>query len=209
MPIIALSYILPTLAGIVSIGSWDEWATDGIGYGDVLGECLGYGWGVGFLVVAILSQMAIFNAYIASVLVHSSSSQMIIWHLNFWQRQVRRADYRSLNIIACDHGRYYDELHFYNADDRNSSPHADYICHIKPVTSGYSQEIPVEERDCWYIKGSKVKIYLYGCLPMIITVIALLVNGTEYFLLGFVSIGSAVLFYIAFKWLYGGLTKDN
>ena len=66
MPVIALSYILPTLAGIVSVGPWDEWATDGIGYGDVLGQCLGYGWGVGFLVVAILSQMAIFNAYIAS-----------------------------------------------------------------------------------------------------------------------------------------------
>ena len=44
MPMIAASYILPTIAGLVSLGRWDEWGTDGIGYGDVLTEFLGYGW---------------------------------------------------------------------------------------------------------------------------------------------------------------------
>ncbi len=66
MPMIAASYILPTIAGLVSLGRWDEWGTDGIGYGDVLTEFLGYGWGVAFLVIAILSQAAIFNSYIAA-----------------------------------------------------------------------------------------------------------------------------------------------
>ena len=42
---------------------------------------------------------------------------------------------------------------------------------------------------------------------MVIATIGLLVNGTEYFLLGFISIGSAVVFYILFKWLYGGMYK--
>ena len=42
---------------------------------------------------------------------------------------------------------------------------------------------------------------------MIIAVIALLVNGTEYFLLGFVSIGSGLAAYIVFKLIYGGLYK--
>lgn len=44
-------------------------------------------------------------------------------------------------------------------------------------------------------------------LPIVISVIGILVNGTEYFLLGFVSIGSAVVVYIIFKRLYGGLYK--
>ena len=43
--------------------------------------------------------------------------------------------------------------------------------------------------------------------PMVIAVIGLLVNGTEYFLLGFVSIGSAVVAYIIFKWIYGGMAR--
>ena len=42
---------------------------------------------------------------------------------------------------------------------------------------------------------------------MFIAVIGLLVNGTEYFLLGFVSIGSAVVAYIIIKWIYGGLYR--
>ena len=42
---------------------------------------------------------------------------------------------------------------------------------------------------------------------MFIAVIGLLVNGTEYFLLGFCSIGSAFIFYLPIKWIYGGLYK--
>ena len=66
---------------------------------------------------------------------------------------------------------------------------------------------PVEERNCWYIKGSDFKIKVYALAPMMIAIIGLLVNGTEYFLLGFVSIGSAVVFYIIFKLMYGGMYK--
>lgn len=210
MPIIALSYILPTLAGIVSIGSWDEWATDGIGYGDVLGECLGYGWGVGFLVVAILSQMAIFNAYIAS----GSRAFFVIAddHLapKFLAKTSAKSGLPVLSILLLAIMVVIMMNFTFTTLMIVTAP----LMLIIYVTLSLSllvirRKYPVEERDCWYIKGSKVKIYLYGCLPMIITVIALLVNGTEYFLLGFVSIGSAVLFYIAFKWLYGGLTKDN
>ena len=66
---------------------------------------------------------------------------------------------------------------------------------------------PVEERSCWYIKGGRLKISAYALAPMIIAVIGLLVNGTEYFLLGFVSIGSGLVFYIIFKLIYGGMYK--
>ena len=41
MPLIAISYILPTIAGIASVGHWSEWGTEGLGYGDVLTQSLG------------------------------------------------------------------------------------------------------------------------------------------------------------------------
>lgn len=66
---------------------------------------------------------------------------------------------------------------------------------------------PVEKRDCYYISGGKFKVGLYALAPMIIAVIGLLVNGTEYFLLGFISIGSGLIAYIIFKLIYGGLYK--
>lgn len=69
------------------------------------------------------------------------------------------------------------------------------------------KKFPVEDRTCWYIPGSGLKIRIIAFLPMIIAVIGLLVNGTEYFLLGFLSIGSGAVFYVIFKILYGGLYK--
>ena len=51
MPLIALSYILPTVAGLCSIGSWESWSTEStegtVGYADVLTQNLGQAWGSG------------------------------------------------------------------------------------------------------------------------------------------------------------------
>ena len=74
MPLIALTYILPTLGGLASLpaGSWENWSTEGgftsesVGYATVLTENLGTVWGYLFLIVAIISQCAIFNTYLAS-----------------------------------------------------------------------------------------------------------------------------------------------
>lgn len=208
MPIIALSYILPTLAGLVSIGNWQEWGTDGLGFGDVLGECLGYGWGVGFMVIAIIGQAAIFNSYIAAgsrgffVLADDNLCPKFLVKVNkrggvpvfailligITTVVMMNFDFEILLIICCP------------------------LTLMIYVVMGISMIIirkrfPVEDRDCWYIKGSKIKVYIYALLPVVIAIIAMLVNGTEYFLLGFVAIVSALVFYIIFKPIYGGLHK--
>lgn len=64
-PVIALSYLLPTLAGIASVGQWTKWATDGsgaVGYMDVLIQNIGMWAGIAFLIIAILSNCSIFNS---------------------------------------------------------------------------------------------------------------------------------------------------
>ena len=74
MPLVALTYILPTLGGLASLpqGSWENWSTEGgfnaesVGYATILTEHLGTAWGYVFLVIAIVSQCAIFNTYLAS-----------------------------------------------------------------------------------------------------------------------------------------------
>ncbi|MEG0156892.1 MAG: APC family permease, partial [Anaerovoracaceae bacterium] len=74
MPLIAATYVLPTLGGLAALpaGSWENWSTDGgfdgstIGYATVLTENLGQAWGYLFLFIAIISQCAIFNTYLAS-----------------------------------------------------------------------------------------------------------------------------------------------
>ena len=46
---------------------------------------------------------------------------------------------------------------------------------------------------------------LVTALPIVVGIIGMLVNGTEYFLLGFVSLTSGVIAYLIFKRFCGGL----
>ena len=65
-PLIGLSYVLPTIAGVASVGHWDSWTTDlvasdGVGYATVLTQNVG-GWcGVLVVITAVVGNMAIFN----------------------------------------------------------------------------------------------------------------------------------------------------
>ena len=61
-------YIFPTVAGLGSLGQWENWGTeaDTVGYATVVETFWGPAFGVFFVVVAILAQCSIFNTYIAS-----------------------------------------------------------------------------------------------------------------------------------------------
>lgn len=208
MPLIALSYILPTVAGLVSVGPWEKWGTDGLGYGDVLKQGLGYGWGVAFLVVAIFSQAAIFNSYIAA----GSRGFFVMAddHLcpKFLVRVSKKKGVPILSILLLG----ATTVIMMNFDFSSLLTIVAPLALMIYVVLGIAlliirKKYPVEERKCWYIKGGSFKVRLIAIAPMIIAVIGLLVNGTEYFLLGFISIGSAVVAYIVFKLIYGGLAK--
>lgn len=208
MPMIAASYILPTAAGLVSTGPWEDWGTEGLGYGDVLAQHLGYGWGVAFLIVAIASQAAIFNSYIAAgsrgffvmaddhpcpkFLIKVSRKRGVpvlsILLLGVLTVVMMQFDFSVLLVIV--------------------TPLALMVYVILGIALLKIRKMyPVESRECYYIKGGAIKVWAYALAPMIIAVIGLLVNGTEYFLLGFISIGSGMIFYIIFKLMYGGLYK--
>lgn len=208
MPLIAISYILPTIAGIASVGHWSEWGTEGLGYGDVLSQSLGYGWGVAFLVIAIASQAAIFNSYIAS----GSRGFFVMADDNLCPRFLVKVSKKRgvpvLSILLLG----VTTVIMMNFDFSTLLTVLGPLALMVYVILGLAliiirKRYPVEERNCWYIKGSTAKVYVMAVLPMVIAVIGLLVNGTEYFLLGFVSIGSAVVAYIIFKWIYGGMAR--
>jgi amino acid transporter len=67
LPLIVVSYVLPTLAGLVGWGNWGDWATtDGTSFVELMkhlgGPVLGY-WMLG---AAIVSNMALYQDYLAS-----------------------------------------------------------------------------------------------------------------------------------------------
>ena len=68
IPLIMAVYILPTTAGLGSLGNWENWGTEGdaVGYATVVSHFWGPAFGIIFAIVAILAQCSIYNTYIAS-----------------------------------------------------------------------------------------------------------------------------------------------
>lgn len=205
MPVIALSYILPTVAGLAAIGRWDEWGTEGLGYGDVMTQCLGYGWGVAFVVVAIISQMAIFNSFIAA----GSRGFFVLADDKLCPKFLVKTSKKTGAPIYAILLLALVTIIMMNFDFTT------IVIIITPLTLiiylvlGFAlikarKEFPTEERTCWYMK-SELAVKICAVVPMVIAVLALFVNGTEYFLLGFVSIGSGIVAYCIFKWIYKGM----
>jgi len=65
MPLVMLTYIPSTIGGIASVGQWEDWGTDGVSWIDV-GYVAGPAWGAFFVIVAFLGQISIFNSYLGT-----------------------------------------------------------------------------------------------------------------------------------------------
>ena len=213
IPIIALSYILPTLAGLASVGNWQMWGIDtgkgGYDYASVLTVNLGQGWGIIFLICAIIAQCAIFNSYITA----GSRSFFVLGddrlcpHFMTKLSKNRKIPYWPILILAAI------TMLLMNLDFSmllTIIAPLGLICYVvlSFVFIKMRKKYPVESRgDVYYAKGGKaIEAYIVIC-PILVGILALFVNGTEYFLIGFISIISGVVFYVIFKLIYGGMAK--
>lgn len=212
IPLIALSYILPTVAGLASIGNWQMWGVEGeasADYASVLTENLEPVWGVLFLICAIISQCAIFNSFITA----GSRSFFVLGNdklcPNFLTKlsKNRKVPYWPILILAAI------TLVLMNFDFSvlvTIITPLGILCYVVLafVFVKLRKKYPLEKRgDVYHIKGGKAMIaYVVAC-PIIVGIVGLFVNGTEYFLIGFVSIISGVIAYAVFKWIYGGMAK--
>lgn len=214
MPLIAASYVLPTMAGLASVGQWEEWATDGagtVGYMDVFTMFLGPAFGVVFLIVAIISQCSIFNTYLAAgsrgffVLADDHLSPRILVKVSR-KRGVPYVGIISLTVVTLLLAQYdftvlvMGEVVFMIAL---------YIL-LTVSTVVLRKKIPVEHRIGKYIiPGGNAGLCFCCGLPFLICIIALLINGTEYLLIGLAAISTGPILYIFVKRIYGGLYVND
>lgn len=215
-PIIALSYLLPTLAGIASVGQWTKWATDGtgaVGYMDVLIQNIGNWAGIAFLIVAILSNCSIFNSYITS----GSRCFFVMADDHLFPRFLCRVNQRRgtpvvaivimacFTIVMCK----FDFTTLVMA----TTPLQLYIyMAVSVCVKKLRKEYPVEERKkqkLFVMPGGKPGLMIIVTLPFIISIIALYVNGTEYFIAGFVMLLISLLLYLICKWAFKGRVLED
>lgn len=221
MPLVALTYVLPTLAGLASLpeGSWENWTTDGgfsgdtIGYATVLTANLGQAWGYIFLVIAIVSQCAIFNTYLASgsrgffVLADDNLCPKFLVKVSR-KRGVPYVGILSLSVVTL----------ILAQSDFTTLVSAEVVFMlalymILPLSViKLRKTFPVEERKAkglYVMRGGKAGLVFYAGAPIVIAIIALLVNGTDYLCMGLIAISTGPIAYIIFKRLYGGMAKND
>jgi len=66
MPLVIVSYFVPTLAALAGVGRWDEWTTEGgISFVEIAKVLGGSTLGIAMLVAAVVSNLALYQEYLA------------------------------------------------------------------------------------------------------------------------------------------------
>lgn len=207
--LIAVSYILPTLAGIVSVGPYTEWGYT-VDYSSVLSQHVGPWAGALFMIAAVIAQCSIFNASITA----ATRSFIPMCQDNLMPKFLGKVSgKRGVPVIPILILAVVN-LILVNIEFEILVTILSPVLFVLYVGLGFAyvklrKDYPVEKRgDIYYVKSKLAPVYIAGG-PLLVGLISFFVNGTEYFLLGFVAIISAVIAYPIFKWIYGGLYKKD
>lgn len=215
-PVIALSYILPTLAALAAIGSWDSWSTESgeglVGYADVLIQYVGDWAGMLFVIVAVISNCSIFCSYIA----HGSRAFFVMADDHMFPPVLCKVDKRGIptlsiillaifTIICCQ----FDfttlvmattpiQLYLYLA----------LIACVVVIRKRY----PVADRKVsglTVMPGGTPGLIVLGGSVFLICMFAIYANGTDYFITGFAVLAIGLVAYLLCKWAYKGRVLDD
>jgi len=207
VPLIMAVYILPTMGGLASIGSWRDWASEGgLSYSDVVANYVP-ALGIVFVFVAVLANLSIFNTYITS----GSRGFFALADDNLAPKALvkcskdRGVPYIAVlslgvfSLIACmfpfDVIVVVDVILFISA----------YVLIFISACILRIKE-PGLERPFKIPLGTRGFIAL--CIPpILIAFLALFINGTDYFVGGMLALLSGPVAYFIFRRKYGGLTK--
>ncbi len=210
--VVAISYILPTMAGVVSTQPWSNWGTQSgnFDFSSVLTMHLGPLAGIAFMIVSVVAQCAIFNAAIAvasrafTMLSHDNLSPKF---LNKLTKKGRTPIWPILIMaIFC--------MILMNFDFTDAIGILDitiFLIYIglAIVTIKLRYLYPLEKRTgLYYVKGKLGGAFiLLG--PLCLGVFAWLISGTEFFFLGFIPVLVVVPLYVFIKRKSGGLYKSD
>jgi amino acid transporter len=211
VPLIMAVYILPTVAGLGSIGSWDQWGTtaESVGYADVVTTFWGAGFGIFFVIVAVLAQCSIYNTYIASgsrgffALAddHLAPKVLVKVDKKHGVPYVAVLSVALVNLILCNFA--FTTVVIVDVFLLISSYILVYISAMI-----LRKRIPGQEYK-FKIPGGYPFLVLLCIVPIIIGVMSFYVNGTDYFIGGLIGILSGPVMYVIWKWRYGGLAKKD
>jgi len=209
VPLIMAVYILPTMAGLASIGRWSEWATEGgVTYGDVVTQ-VAPALGIFFVFIAIIAEFSIFNTYIAS----GSRGFFALADDNLAPRAlVKCSKDRGVPYVAVL------SLGIFSLVVCLFPFSVIVVVDVMLFMSAYAlifiSACKLRVREGSLPRPFKVPIgtraFIAMCVPaLIIIFIAFFINGADYFVGGMAALVTGPIMYFIFKRKYGGLTRTD
>ena len=209
MPLVALSYILPTIAGLASVGNWSDWTTDGgISFGHVL--ALAGSWGIPcFTIAAILSNLSLFNAQMISIsrgfygmaLDNLAPKSLTKVSKNRHVPYIGVLSLTAVSLLLCNFN--FDVLVTMDV----TLLMVDYVI-VFLSTAVLRKTEPDMERP-FRIPGGDTFVKILITPGLIIATAALFLNGADYYLGGMIALISSPIMYIIWKRMYGGLYAND
>ena len=211
VPLIMAVYIFPTVAGLGSMGQWENWGTEAgmVGYADVCEMFWGPAMGVFFVVVAILAQCSIYNTYIASgsrgffslADDHLAPPVLVKCDKKHGVPYISVLSVGIVNLILC-----MLPFGFIIVLDVCLLVSSYIMVYISAMI--LRRRIPAEEYK-FKIPGGKGFLTLICVVPICVAVFAFFINGSDYYLGGMVGVLSGPVLYTIWRKRYGGLTKKD
>jgi len=211
VPLIVAVYVLPTVAGLGSLGDWENWGTSPgtIGYADVATTFVGPAFGIFFAIVAVLAQCSIYNTYIASgsrgffALAddHLAPPILVKCDKKHGVPYVAVLSVAIVNLILCSF-----EFTTIVVVDVFLLVASYVMVFISALI--LRKRIPDSERP-FKIPGGYGFLLVICIVPTIIAFISYFINGTDFFIGGMLGIISGPVMYIIWKKMYGGLAKKD
>jgi amino acid transporter len=215
MPLVMMSYVLPTIAGLASVGQYENWATFSgeatVGYADVLTQNAGAIWGYLFLIIAIVSQCGIFNAYMAS----GSRGFFVLADDNlcpkFLTKVSKKRGVPYVGILSLTFFTILTAQFDFKTLVKAEVIFIMAIYTIMPPTIWVLRnKFPVDKRHgLFVISGGKAGLFLNTMIPMVMAILIFFTNGTDNVLVGLLAAAVGPILFVAIKMIYGGCSKNN
>ncbi len=211
VPLIMTVYILPTVAGLGSLGQWENWGTEAgtVGYANVVETFWGPAFGVFFVLVAIFAQCSIFNTYIAS----GSRGFFSLADDNLAPPLLVKCDKKHgvpyiavLTVAIATMILCMLPFGFVIIIDVHMLIASYILVYISAMV--LRRRIPEEEYK-FKIPGGNGFLAVICIVPICIALFAMLINGSDYYIGGMTVMATGPFLYFFWRRRYGGLTKKD
>ena len=207
LPVVIISYILPTWASLSAVGPWYEWGTEGISYGDVL-ALASPAFKVAFVFVAVIASLSLFNAYIST----GSRVFFVLAADNMAPKFLTKTNKHGVPVLPVLVMGIIDlflcQLSFV-AIVLIDVTLCLFVYGVIFITTLVMRKTQPDMARPIKIPGGIVGAALIAGAGLFIIFVAMYINGVDYYVGGAVAVLLGPIAYFLLRWKFGGLTKKD